>query len=126
MKFTTPIAMIDPSFYLPVAQAAEEHGFDSIAVPDSIAYPRESSSKYPYNPDGTREFLGLQLADENGQPLARVQPVRASGEFRLEDLACGRYRLRCGGLDELEAGRFRHELALEVLPGENPPLEIEL
>lgn len=76
--------------------------------------------------DGTREFLGLQLADENGQPLARVQPVRASGEFRLEELACGRCRLRCGGLDELEAGRFRHELALEVLPGENPALEIEL
>ena len=49
--------MIDPTFYLPVARAAEEHGFDSIAVPDSIAYPRESSSKYPYNPDGTREFL---------------------------------------------------------------------
>ena len=50
MKFTTPIAMIDPSFYLPLAQAAEECGFDSIAVPDSIAYPQESSSKYPYNP----------------------------------------------------------------------------
>jgi probable F420-dependent oxidoreductase len=57
LKFTTPIAMIDPSFYVPVARAAEEHGFDSIAVPDSIAYPRESSSKYPYNFDGTREFL---------------------------------------------------------------------
>jgi len=57
MKFTTPIAMIDPSFYLPLARAAEEHGFDSIAVPDSIAYPRESESLYPYNMDGTREFL---------------------------------------------------------------------
>ena len=57
MKFTTPIAMIDPSFYIPLARAAEEAGFDSIAVPDSIAYPQQSSSKYPYNPDGTREFL---------------------------------------------------------------------
>ena len=57
MKFTTPIAMIDPTFYLPLARAAEECGFDSIAVPDSIAYPQASSSKYPYNPDGTREFL---------------------------------------------------------------------
>jgi probable F420-dependent oxidoreductase len=57
MKFTTPIAMVHPSFYLPIAQAAEECGFDSIAVPDSIAYPQASSSKYPYNPDGTREFL---------------------------------------------------------------------
>ncbi len=57
MRFTTPIAMIDPTFYIPLAQAAEEVGFDSIAVPDSIAYPQASSSKYPYNPDGTREFL---------------------------------------------------------------------
>ena len=35
-----PIAMIDPSFYIPLKQAAEEIGFDSIAVPDSITYPR--------------------------------------------------------------------------------------
>jgi probable F420-dependent oxidoreductase len=26
-------------------------------VPDSIAYPRESDTTYPFNPDGTREFL---------------------------------------------------------------------
>jgi probable F420-dependent oxidoreductase len=57
MKFTATVAMIDPAFYVPVARAAEEAGFDSIAVPDSIAYPRESSSTYPYNFDGTREFL---------------------------------------------------------------------
>jgi len=57
MKFTATVAMIDPAFYVPVAQAAEQAGFDSIAVPESIAYPRESSSKYPYNFDGTREFL---------------------------------------------------------------------
>src|SRR5262249_4989919 len=57
MKFTATVAMIDPACYVPVAQAAEQAGFDSIAVPESIAYPRESSSKYPYNFDGTREFL---------------------------------------------------------------------
>jgi alkanesulfonate monooxygenase SsuD/methylene tetrahydromethanopterin reductase-like flavin-dependent oxidoreductase (luciferase family) len=26
-------------------------------VPDSICYPEESDARYPYNPDGTREFL---------------------------------------------------------------------
>ncbi len=57
MKFTTTVAMIDPSFYVPLAQAAEDLGFDSIAVPDSIAYPQQSQSSYPYNEDGTREFL---------------------------------------------------------------------
>jgi probable F420-dependent oxidoreductase len=73
MKFTTPIAMIDPSFYIPLAQAAEEAGFDSIAVPDSIAYPQESSSKYPYNPDGTREFL------ENKPFLEPIMAIAAMG-----------------------------------------------
>jgi probable F420-dependent oxidoreductase len=49
--------MTDPSYYLPLARAAEEAGFDSMVVPDSICYPEESDARYPYNPDGTREFL---------------------------------------------------------------------
>jgi probable F420-dependent oxidoreductase len=49
--------MTDPIFYGPLAQAAEEAGFDSMVIPDSICYPAESDSTYPYNPDGTREFL---------------------------------------------------------------------
>ncbi len=39
MRFTFADAMIDPSFYLPLAQAAEEAGFHSFSVADSIAYP---------------------------------------------------------------------------------------
>jgi probable F420-dependent oxidoreductase len=49
--------MTDPTFYAPLARAAEEAGFDSFTVPDSIAYPRDSDSKYPFTPDGSREFL---------------------------------------------------------------------
>src|SRR2546423_13776750 len=49
--------MVDPSSYAPLARAAEEAGYANFVVPDSIAYPRESDSTYPYNPDGTREFL---------------------------------------------------------------------
>jgi probable F420-dependent oxidoreductase len=49
--------MTDPSYYLPLAQAAEEAGYDSMVVPDSICYPEHATSTYPYNPDGTREFL---------------------------------------------------------------------
>ena len=44
MKFIANISMCDPTFYVPLAQVAEEAGFDTIAVPDSIAYPKESSS----------------------------------------------------------------------------------
>jgi probable F420-dependent oxidoreductase len=49
--------MTDPSYYLPLAQAAEAAGYDSMVVPDSICYPKESDTTYPFNPDGTREFL---------------------------------------------------------------------
>ena len=39
------------------ARAAEQAGFHGIAVSDSICYPQEASSKYPYNADGSRDFL---------------------------------------------------------------------
>ena len=57
MRFTYTETMCDPSFLVPLAQEAEAAGFDSFAVPDSICYPQESDSKYPYNADGSREFL---------------------------------------------------------------------
>src|SRR4051812_26004212 len=53
----TAVGMVNPSFYIPLAKAAEDAGFDSVNVPDSICYPRTSDSKYPYTPDGSREFL---------------------------------------------------------------------
>src|SRR6202161_2678966 len=52
-----PVSMPDPSYSLPLAQAAEAAGYDSMVVPDSICYPEASDTRYPFNPDGTREFL---------------------------------------------------------------------
>jgi alkanesulfonate monooxygenase SsuD/methylene tetrahydromethanopterin reductase-like flavin-dependent oxidoreductase (luciferase family) len=49
--------MVDPAFYLPLAKAAEDAGYDGMVVPDSICYPLESDSKYPFSPDHSREFL---------------------------------------------------------------------
>ncbi len=57
MRFTYAEAMIDPSYWLPLGQAVEDAGYDSITIADSLAYPKESDSTYPYNPDGSREFL---------------------------------------------------------------------
>jgi alkanesulfonate monooxygenase SsuD/methylene tetrahydromethanopterin reductase-like flavin-dependent oxidoreductase (luciferase family) len=57
VRFTYAEAMTDPTFYVPLAQAAEAAGYTSMTVPDSIAYPFESDSTYPYTPDGSREFL---------------------------------------------------------------------
>jgi probable F420-dependent oxidoreductase len=57
MRFTYIDAMIEPQLLAPLAVAAEEAGYTSFAVPDSICYPEESDSTYPYTPDGSREFL---------------------------------------------------------------------
>jgi probable F420-dependent oxidoreductase len=57
MRFSYAEAMTDPAHYVPLAKAAEAAGFDSFLVPDSIAYPEHSDSRYPFNPDGSREFL---------------------------------------------------------------------
>jgi probable F420-dependent oxidoreductase len=57
MRFSYAESMTDPSFYGPLARAAEEAGYDSMVIPDSICYPRDADSKYPYNPDGSRDFL---------------------------------------------------------------------
>ncbi len=57
MRFSYAESMTEPSFYSPLARAAEEAGYDSMVIPDSICYPEQSASIYPFNPDGTREFL---------------------------------------------------------------------
>ncbi|MGO9042807.1 MAG: LLM class flavin-dependent oxidoreductase [Mycobacterium sp.] len=57
MRFTYAEAMTDFRYYIPLAKAAEAAGYHAVTIADSIAYPYESDSKYPYTPDGDREFL---------------------------------------------------------------------
>ena len=42
MRFSYAEPMTDPSFYAPLATAAEQAGYDSMVIPDSIMYPAES------------------------------------------------------------------------------------
>jgi probable F420-dependent oxidoreductase len=64
VRFTYAESLTDPKYYIPLAQAAEAAGFNAMTVADSIAYPYESASKYPYTPDGNREFLdGKQIIE---------------------------------------------------------------
>ena len=49
--------MTDPTYYIPLAKAAEAAGYHAMTIPDSVAYPYDSDAKYPYTPDGSREFL---------------------------------------------------------------------
>jgi probable F420-dependent oxidoreductase len=44
-------------FLGPLAQEAEKSGYDSFVVPDSVLFPAESDTRYPYTADGDRAFL---------------------------------------------------------------------
>ncbi|MCB0975071.1 MAG: TIGR03619 family F420-dependent LLM class oxidoreductase [Actinobacteria bacterium] len=54
MKFALACAMVEPSHLLPLARSAEAAGFDSITMPDSVFYPRNTDASYPYSPNGER------------------------------------------------------------------------
>ena len=57
MRFTYAEAMTQATYYGPLAQAAEAAGYTSMTVADSLIYPQESDSTYPYTDTGDREFL---------------------------------------------------------------------
>jgi probable F420-dependent oxidoreductase len=57
MRFTYAEAMTRANYYAPLAQAAEAAGYTSMTVADSLIYPKESDSTYPYTDTGDREFL---------------------------------------------------------------------
>jgi len=57
MRFTFAESMCDPHQLPTLAVEAEKAGFHSFTIPESLCYPKESDSKYPYTPDGNREFL---------------------------------------------------------------------
>ena len=86
MRFTYAEAMTNAHFYAPLAQAAEAAGYTSMTVADSLIYPEESDSTYPYTDTGDREFLEgkefietmmLVHAPGRGDHDAAVHAVRA-------------------------------------------------
>src|SRR3954451_4636354 len=54
MKYTCSVAMSSIEHLVELAKVAEEVGFDSIALPDSIFYMEKQSADYPYTADGSR------------------------------------------------------------------------
>lgn len=77
MKFAYHPTMCPPDQYLPLAKAAEAAGFDTFTFPDSICYPKEGTDVYPYNDDGTREFLdGVPFLE----PFVAIPYLAASTE----------------------------------------------
>ncbi len=54
MKFSLGIAMSPLDQLAELARTAEECGYASVALPDSLFYSEKVSADYPYTPDGTR------------------------------------------------------------------------
>lgn len=57
MRFSYAESLCDPAILPELAIAAEGAGYDSFIVPDSLIYPAESDTLYPYTPSGDRSFL---------------------------------------------------------------------
>jgi alkanesulfonate monooxygenase SsuD/methylene tetrahydromethanopterin reductase-like flavin-dependent oxidoreductase (luciferase family) len=75
--------MTDPTFYIPLAKAAEAAGYASMTIADSVAYPFESDSKYPYTPDGNREFLDGKAFIETFVLTAALGAVTSTLRFNF-------------------------------------------
>lgn len=56
MKFSQALLGANPLDWPRIAAAAEEAGFDSVAVSDHVVYPARLESRYPYTPDGVPLF----------------------------------------------------------------------
>jgi probable F420-dependent oxidoreductase len=83
VRFSYAEAMTDPTFYIPLAKAAEAAGYAAMTIPDSVAYPFESDSKYPYTPDGNREFLDGKAFIETFVLTAALGAVTSTLRFNF-------------------------------------------
>ena len=57
MRFHYAESMTAITNYVPLARAAEAHGYAGFTIPDSLIYPKASDTDYSYTDDGGREFL---------------------------------------------------------------------
>ncbi len=53
MRFSYAESLTDSSFYIPLAKAADEAGYHSMTIADSLAYPFESDPSTRTRPTAT-------------------------------------------------------------------------
>ncbi|WP_036320642.1 TIGR03619 family F420-dependent LLM class oxidoreductase [Microbispora sp. ATCC PTA-5024] len=81
MRFTYAEAMTDPAYHLPLARAAEAAGYAGFSVADSLVYPKDSGTSYPYTPDGDRGFLEDKSFVETFVLIAAMGAVTSTIRF---------------------------------------------
>jgi len=56
VRFSISTAFLPTDQLLPIARAADELGYDSLAIPDHVVDLETLSTPYPYTPDGARRW----------------------------------------------------------------------
>jgi len=60
--------MTDPTYYIPLAKAAEAAGYHAMTIPDSVAYPYEDSQASLSGPVQARRSLPAHLSLRRAVP----------------------------------------------------------
>jgi probable F420-dependent oxidoreductase len=81
MRFMMAESMCDIDHYLPLAQAADQAGFSTFALGDSILYPETAQGDYPYTESGDRRFLDGAPFIDPFQLFAAMSVVTEKIEF---------------------------------------------
>jgi alkanesulfonate monooxygenase SsuD/methylene tetrahydromethanopterin reductase-like flavin-dependent oxidoreductase (luciferase family) len=58
VKFSLILTFLPPDQYIPLAECAEQNGWDSINVGDGLFFFEKISVDYPYSDDGSRYWVG--------------------------------------------------------------------
>jgi len=82
MKFALLLGFSDFRDFPALAKAAEEAGFNSMAMPDSLFYPKATESEYPYNDtEVIRQYIGSSPFIEPFISMATMAAVTARIRF---------------------------------------------
>ena len=82
MNFTFGDSMCDLTHYIPLAKAAEQFGYRTMSLGDSICYPEEAEGDYPYLETGDRTFLDGAIFPDPFQLISALSVVTEKLIFR--------------------------------------------
>lgn len=124
MKFWLSPAFCDTAHFTGLARAAEEYGFEGIAIPDHLFHPVELSSPYPYTPDGSRYWSKDTHWPEPWVAIAAMAAVTTRLHFTTNiyvaparDLLTVANQLATAAYLSQGSPRGHHRIALGVGPG---------
>jgi probable F420-dependent oxidoreductase len=123
MKFSISVAMSPLDQLGELAKAAEDHGFASIVLPDSLFFSETVSADYPYTPDGSRFWNAETPWVDPLVATASMGAVTQTIEFYTSVLKLGSRNpvllaRQVGSVANLTGGRFGLGLGVGWSPEE--------